>query len=166
MNDALDPSPPVIEVVSFLNATIDLPGGKKFKYERNALGPNHYRVYFNPTIENDYTEGVYGDKERDFDPRKDKRFESIWREEGMGLRSSDIKKAQEEATSILKAENKSFIENPRRPKKSLGEPDLDFKIDRPPPYKWADIKSPVDSKFRNTSKGDRKKYSLSKSWFR
>jgi hypothetical protein len=54
LNDALDPSPPVFEVVSFLNATIDLPGGKTFKYRR--LGPKYHEIYFNPRI-NTYTEG-------------------------------------------------------------------------------------------------------------
>jgi hypothetical protein len=46
MNDALDPSPPAIEVVSFLNATIDLP--KNDKFTSHHLGGNLYEISFNP----------------------------------------------------------------------------------------------------------------------
>jgi len=53
MNDALDPSPPAIEVVSFLNATIDLP--KNDKFTAHHLGGNLYEISFNPRKK--YTEG-------------------------------------------------------------------------------------------------------------
>ena len=53
MNDALDPSPPVFEVVSFLNATIDLPRNDKF-VSRQISG-DLYEISFNPR--KNYTEG-------------------------------------------------------------------------------------------------------------
>lgn len=53
MNDALDPSPPVIEVVSFLNATIDLP--KNDKFTSRHVGGNLFVISFNP--DKKYTEG-------------------------------------------------------------------------------------------------------------
>lgn len=57
MNDALDPSPPVFEVVSFLNATIDLP--KNDTFTSRPLGGNLHEISFNPKKK--YTEGA--DKE-------------------------------------------------------------------------------------------------------
>ena len=53
MNDALDPSPHVFEVVSFLNATIDLPRNDKF-VSRHISG-DLFEISFNPR--KDYTEG-------------------------------------------------------------------------------------------------------------
>ncbi len=53
MNDALDPSPPVMEVVSFLNAAIDLP--KNDTFVSKPLGGNLYEISFNPRKK--YTEG-------------------------------------------------------------------------------------------------------------
>jgi|GEM_PF-6526698 len=53
MNDALDPSPPAIEVVSFLNATIDLP--KNDKFTSRHLGGDLYEISFNPKYQ--YTQG-------------------------------------------------------------------------------------------------------------
>ncbi len=54
LNDALDPSPPAVEVVTFLNATIDLPGGKKFKYKK--IAGDLFDIYFNPIL-GKYTQG-------------------------------------------------------------------------------------------------------------
>ncbi len=54
MNDALDPSPPVMEVVSFLNAAIDLP--KNDTFVSKPLGGNLYEISFNPKKK--YTEGA------------------------------------------------------------------------------------------------------------
>lgn len=54
LNDEMDPSPPVIEVVAFLNATIDLPGGKTFKYKK--IAGDLFEVYFNPILSK-YTQG-------------------------------------------------------------------------------------------------------------
>ena len=59
MNDALDPSPPVFEVVSFLNATIDLPRNDKF-VSRQISG-DLYEISFNPR--KNYTEGKDSKKE-------------------------------------------------------------------------------------------------------
>lgn len=53
MNDELDPSPPVFEVVSFLNATINLP--KNDKFTSRPLGGNLHEISFNPKKK--YTEG-------------------------------------------------------------------------------------------------------------
>lgn len=53
MNDALDPSPPAFEVVSFLNATIDLPRNDKFVSRR--ISGDLYEISFNPRKK--YTQG-------------------------------------------------------------------------------------------------------------
>lgn len=60
MNDALDPSPPVVEVVTFLNATINLP--KNDKFTSRHLNGNLYEISFNPKIP--YSQGA--DKDNDF----------------------------------------------------------------------------------------------------
>lgn len=77
------------------------------------------------------------------DPRNDPKFEELAREDGKNSKG-DIIKAENEAEAILIAENKGIVENPRRPNRKLGEPDLDFKIDGPDPYKWTDVKTPVN----------------------
>lgn len=59
MNDALNPSPPAIEVVGFLNATIKLQGNDKFT--SHHLGGNLFEISFNPR--KNYTEG--GDEDLD-----------------------------------------------------------------------------------------------------
>ncbi len=48
-----------------------------------------------------------------------------------------------EANSILKAEKIGYIENPKRPNLKSGDPNIDFKIDGPKPFNWADIKTPI-----------------------
>ncbi len=53
MNDALDPSPPAIEVVAFLNAMIDLP--KNDKFTSRHISGDLYDISFNPNKK--YTEG-------------------------------------------------------------------------------------------------------------
>ncbi len=78
-----------------------------------------------------------------YEPRKDPRFEELAREEGKTSKG-DIIKAENEAEAILSAENQGIVENPRRPNRKLGEPDLDFKIDGPDPYRWTDVKTPVN----------------------
>ncbi|WP_241314379.1 peptidoglycan-binding domain-containing protein [Chryseobacterium arthrosphaerae] len=78
-----------------------------------------------------------------YDPREDTRFEELAREEGKNS-AGDIAKAQNEAEAILQAEYEGHIQNPKRPNVKGGDPDLDFKIDGPPPYKYADVKTPVN----------------------
>ncbi len=63
MNDALDPSPPVMEVVSFLNAAIDLP--KNDTFVSKPLGGNLFEISFNPRKR--YTEGK---NDNEFDKEK------------------------------------------------------------------------------------------------
>ncbi|MFK7785958.1 MAG: hypothetical protein AB8B56_12620 [Crocinitomicaceae bacterium] len=53
MNDALDPSPPAIDVVYFLNATINLPRNDKFASRR--ISGDLYEISFNPRKK--YTQG-------------------------------------------------------------------------------------------------------------
>lgn len=57
--DALNPSPEVRLVLSFINKTpgMKLSGGKRYKAERNSKGEGHFRIYYNPTLDNDYSEG-------------------------------------------------------------------------------------------------------------
>ncbi len=62
-------------------------------------------------------------------------------------------KSVEEAKAILEAENQGLIVNPTRPNLEIGDPNLDFKIDGPVPYKWADVKTPIN-------RGDLKKMAI------
>jgi hypothetical protein len=144
--DAKEPSPDPYTVLAVINRTpgMKIPG-KPYQLEKNPKGEGHYNIYFNPNIYFDYTEGYFGKVERDFDPTKDDRFAELSTEEGK-TRPSDKLKGEKEAIGILKAENKGLVSNPRRPAK--GGPDLDFQIDGPAPYKWCDIKTPVDPKLR------------------
>ena len=56
----------------------------------------------------------------------------------------DNPKSQGEACSILQAESESMVKNPRRPNLKKGEPNLDFAIERPGNYRYADVKTPRD----------------------
>ncbi|WP_415327961.1 hypothetical protein [Chryseobacterium sp. MMS23-Vi53] len=82
-------------------------------------------------------------KDEKYNPRDDSRFDVLAKEEGKNS-LGDIAKAQNEAEAILLAEYEKHIQNPRRPNVKNGEPDLDFKVDGPPPYKYADVKTPVN----------------------
>ena len=53
----------------------------------------------------------------------------------------------------MQAEHKGLVYNPRRPNLKAGEPNLDFVIDGPKPYKYVDIKNPIDPKKFPNSKG-------------
>ena len=63
--DALDPSPPAKTVASTLNVmkTTKLSGGKKYDAKLNGLGADHFKIYYNPTIKGDYTQGSGKSKE-------------------------------------------------------------------------------------------------------
>ncbi len=74
--------------------------GKPYKADKNPKGEGHYDIYFNPDIYKDYTEGGQITRDRDFDPKKDERFESLSKEEGK-TRPKDIQKGEIEAASIL-----------------------------------------------------------------
>ena len=56
----------------------------------------------------------------------------------------DNPKSQGEACSILQAESESRVKNPRRPNLKKGEPNLDFAIEGPGNYRYADVKTPRD----------------------
>ena len=58
--------------------------------------------------------------------------------------SAANQKSIDEAEAVLQAETDGIVNNPTRPNLKRGEPNLDFKIDGPPPYKWVDIKTPVN----------------------
>ena len=49
-----------------------------------------------------------------------------------------------EAEAIIQAENEGLVNKAKRPDLKKGDPNLDFKIEGPPPYKWADVKTPVN----------------------
>ena len=53
-------------------------------------------------------------------------------------------KSISEADSILQAENEGLVVCARRPDLSKGEPNLDFVIDGPEPYKFSDVKTSVN----------------------
>jgi hypothetical protein len=63
--DAIIPSPNVEIVLSHINKTpgMKLSGGKKYKAERNGKGEGHFRIYYNPTLKKDYSEGKNNKKE-------------------------------------------------------------------------------------------------------
>jgi Domain of unknown function (DUF4157) len=61
-------------------------------------------------------------------------------------------KSVSEAESVLSAEKDGIVYGSRRPNLSKGEPNLDFVVEGPPPYKFVDIKSPVEGKFRSIEK--------------
>jgi|GEM_PF-4617039 len=72
-------------------------------------------------------------------------------------------KSIDETTAIIKLEESGGVINPRRPNLSLGEPNLDFKIDGPKPYNWADVKTPVNmGDLSKQAKGIGKKVTLQK----
>ena len=52
--------------------------------------------------------------------------------------------SQGEACSILQAKSESLVKNPRRPNMRKSEPNLDFLIEGPENYRYADIKTPRD----------------------
>ena len=58
-----------------------------------------------------------------------------------------------EAISVMQAEYKGLVHNPRRPNLKEGEPNLDFVIDGPKPYKYVDLKNPIDPKKFPNAKG-------------
>lgn len=86
--------------------------------------------------------------EKKYSPREDSRFVEL--SKTSSTRKSDKIKAEREAETILQAENEGIVQNPTRPDKH--DPDLDFKIDGPEPYKWADTKRPVDPSTRSLDK--------------
>lgn len=79
--------------------------------------------------------------EQGFDPTKEPRFEELCKDPQTGEVNG---KSVEEAKAILQAENMGHVENPTRPNLSQGEPNLDFKVGGPPPYKYADVKTPIE----------------------
>jgi hypothetical protein len=53
-------------------------------------------------------------------------------------------KSINEKDGILQAEREGFVKNAKRPNLEKGDPNLDFKVDGPPPFKFADVKTPVN----------------------
>lgn len=80
--------------------------------------------------------------EQGFDPTKDPRYEELCKDPQPPHKTNN--KSIEEAKAILQAENEGRVENPRRPDLSKGEPNLDFKVDGPPPFKYVDVKTPIE----------------------
>jgi len=62
------------------------------------------------------------------------------------------RKSRTEAITILQAENKGIVNNARRPNLENGEPNLDFVIDGPGPYKYVDVKNPIDPRKYSSAK--------------
>ena len=62
------------------------------------------------------------------------------------------KKSRTEAITILQAEKEGLVINPRRPNLKNADPDLDFIIDGPEPYKYVDVKNPIDPRKYPSSK--------------
>jgi hypothetical protein len=54
------------------------------------------------------------------------------------------RKSIDEAEAIVQAEQEGLVQKAERPDLSKGDPNLDFKVKGPPPYKWADVKTPVN----------------------
>lgn len=88
-------------------------------------------------------------------PDLEKKYEALKKEMSLqkdpqtGLANA---KSISEATSIIQAESQGMVINPRRPDLLKQEPNLDFIIDGPPPYKYADVKTPVSTKYRPVEK--------------
>jgi len=53
-------------------------------------------------------------------------------------------KSIEEKDAILQAEKEGHVQKPERPDLAKGDPNLDFKVEGPPPFKFADVKTPVN----------------------
>ena len=53
-------------------------------------------------------------------------------------------KSLNEAKTILQSEKENLVVNARRPNLKKGEPNLDFVVDGPGPYKYVDVKNPID----------------------
>jgi hypothetical protein len=70
-----------------------------------------------------------------------KRIEELSKDPQTGEKN---KKSIEEAEAIVHAEKEGLVQNSRRPNLKNGEPNLDFKVDGPPPFKYADVKTPVN----------------------
>ena len=79
--------------------------------------------------------------EEPYNPRNDPRFEDLSRDPQTGEPNA---KGIDEAEAILQAERDGIVENPRRPDLSRGEPNLDYKVDGPEPYRYSDVKTPVN----------------------
>jgi hypothetical protein len=62
------------------------------------------------------------------------------------------RKSRTKAITILQAENKGIVNNARRPNLENGEPNLDFVIDGPGPYKYVDVKNPIDPRKYSSAK--------------
>lgn len=52
----------------------------------------------------------------------------------------------------MQAEKEGLVINPRRPNLKNADPDLDFIIDGPEPYKYVDVKNPIDPRKYPSSK--------------
>jgi hypothetical protein len=61
-------------------------------------------------------------------------------------------KSISEAESIMQAEDKKIVIDAERPNLTKGEPNLDFKIKGPEPYRYCDVKTPIEpGRFPKTS---------------
>lgn len=77
------------------------------------------------------------------------RFDQLSRNPETGIND---KKSTIEAVTILQAEHKSLVINPRRPDLNAGEPNLDFVVSGPGNYKFVDVKNPIDPSTFPTTK--------------
>ena len=84
-----------------------------------------------------------------FNPNHDDRFDKL----SKNPETNQIdRKSRTEAITILQAENKGIVNNARRPNLENGEPNLDFLIDGPGPYKYVDVKNPIDPRKYSSAK--------------
>lgn len=84
-----------------------------------------------------------------FNPNQGDRFENL----SKNPETNQIdQKSRTEAITILQAENKGIVNNARRPNLENGEPNLDFLIDGPGPYKYVDVKNPIDPRKYSSAK--------------
>ena len=88
-------------------------------------------------------------KDDSFNPNHSDRFDKL----SKNPETNQIdRKSRTEAITILQAENKGIVNNARRPNLENGEPNLDFVIDGPGPYKYVDVKNLIDPRKYSSAK--------------
>jgi len=88
-------------------------------------------------------------KDDSFNPNHGDRFDKL----SKNPETNQVdRKSRTEAITILQAENKGIVNNARRPNLENGEPNLDFVIDGPGPYKYVDVKNPIDPRKYSSAK--------------
>lgn len=70
-----------------------------------------------------------------------KRFDELSTDPQRGIITE---KSIDEANAILEAESAGLVQKPKRPSDPRNQPNLDFIIDGPAPYKYADVKTPAN----------------------